>query len=128
MCAAALCAPSHRTAATGGIYSSAGGAGRPRVRGCVRRDRPGSRARSVAGVTWTCRTAGAQWAGRDGHTSVIDAASAIYVIGGYNQVTEFHDVWVSTDGGARPDSVKGGGRGGTRGVLRGYYGGTRGGT
>ncbi len=36
---------------------------------------------------------------------MIDAAGAIYVIGGqgiYGSL--FSDVWVSTDGGARPDS------------------------
>ncbi len=64
---------------------------------------------------------------RFGHTSVIDAAGAIYVIGGYgyNDVgpTRLQDVWASTDGGARPDYVEGvvgGTRGGcSRGVLRG---------
>jgi hypothetical protein len=63
----------------------------------------------AAGVTWTCRTASAPWAGRYGHTSVIDAAGAIYVIGGgdYSGRTVYQDVWVSTDGGARPDIVKG---------------------
>ena len=46
----------------------------------------------------------APWAGREGHSTVIDAAGAIYVIGGYNGTTVFNDVWASTDGGARPDS------------------------
>jgi hypothetical protein len=42
---------------------------------------------------------------------VIDAVSgAIYVIGGTDQISFYSDVWVSTDGGARPDYV-GGGRG-----------------
>ncbi len=55
---------------------------------------------------------------------MVDAAGAIYVIGGVG-TTYFHDVWASTDGGTRPDSVKeGGGRqvlqGGTTVVLRGY--------
>ncbi len=59
----------------------------------------------AAGVTWTNRTASAQWAGRVAHTSVVDAAGAIYVIGGTNTVgsgggTFFDDVWASTDGGA----------------------------
>ncbi len=56
----------------------------------------------------------APWAGREGHTTVIDAAGAIYVIGGhyfnitnYNE-TYYNDVWASSDGGARPDSVQGG--------------------
>jgi hypothetical protein len=55
---------------------------------------------------------------------VIDAAGAIYVIGGYSFLgdTTYNDVWVSTDGGARPDSVGGGGRGGApQGCCWGYY-------
>jgi hypothetical protein len=69
---------------------------------------------SAAGVTWTCRTSNAAWAARFGHTSVIDAVSgAIYVIGGTDQMTFYKEVWVSTDGGALPDSVgKGAGGGG----------------
>ena len=44
-------------------------------------------------------TASAPWAARYGHTSVVDAAGAIYVIGGYG--TDYlNDVWVSTVGGA----------------------------
>ncbi len=57
----------------------------------------------AAGVTWTSRTTSAPWAARDGHTSVIDAAGAIYVIGGGLESTGstyYKDVWVSTDGGA----------------------------
>jgi hypothetical protein len=43
---------------------------------------------------------------------VIDAAGAIYVIGGYGgsnytDVWYLNDVWASTDGGARPDSRRG---------------------
>ena len=38
----------------------------------------------------------APWAARRYHTSVVDAAGAIYVIGGL-----YNDVWASTDGGAR---------------------------
>jgi hypothetical protein len=36
---------------------------------------------------------------------VIDAAGAIYVIGGRydDRAPMYQDVWVSTDGGARPD-------------------------
>ncbi len=73
----------------------------------------------AAGITWTSRTANAQWAARHGHTSLIDAADAIYVIGGggggiLDVTTYYPDVWASTDGGARPDSVKG--------VLVGYSG------
>ncbi len=68
---------------------------------------------------WRCRTASAPWAGREGHTTVIDAAGAIYVIGGRSVrdgsngttiYTVFNDVWVSTDGGGHRTRV-GGGRG-----------------
>jgi hypothetical protein len=57
------------------------------------------------------------------HTSVVDAAGAIYVIGTY-----YHDVWASTDGGARAGLGEGGDRGVLEAVLWGYYGGTNGGT
>ncbi len=84
----------------------------------------------AAGVTWTCRTTSAGWAGRSGHTSVIDAAGTIYVIGGSLGDTYYHDVWVSTDGGARAGPRPGVARGvvtpGERGATRGYYGGTKG--
>jgi hypothetical protein len=117
--AAALCALSRGAAATCVINSSAPRrAMQPRVRGCVRCHRPGSRA-SAAGVTWTCRTANAQWAARRFHTSVVDAAGAIYVIGGKgtDNTSFYADVWASTDGGALPGGVKGG-----RGVLGGTQG------
>jgi hypothetical protein len=77
-----------------------------------------------AGAMWRSRTMTAPWAAREGHTTVVDAAGAIYVIGGssYNGTyTYFHDVWASTDGGARPDSRRGGGRGVLKGVLQGEY-------
>ncbi len=63
----------------------------------------------AAGVSWTIRTAKAEWTARAWHTSVVDAAGAIYVIGGDNDAytTYFNDVYASTDGGARPDSVGG---------------------
>jgi hypothetical protein len=51
---------------------------------------------------------------------VIDAAGAIYVIGGGNRGlfdTEFQDVWASTDGGVR------GSRGWSGDALGGYSGG-----
>jgi hypothetical protein len=83
---------------------------RPRVRGCVRCHRPGSRA-SAAGVTWTSRTPKAPWAERAYHTSVVDAAGAIYVIGGGLGdlgTMIFQDVWASTDGGARAGLGRGG--------------------
>ncbi len=86
---------------------------RPRAR--LRSVRPaGCRARSAAGITWTCRTAFPGWAARESHTSVVDAVSgAIYVIGGVGGSTVYNDVWASTDGGARA----GLGQGGDRGVL-----------
>jgi hypothetical protein len=89
--------------------------------GAVWGHRPGSRA-LAAGVTWRSRTTSAPWAAREGHTSVVDAAGAIYVIGGmggtYPDDIFYQDVWVSTNGGARPDSV-GGVFGGYCWVLRG---------
>jgi hypothetical protein len=54
----------------------------------------------AAGVSWTSRTTSAPWAARYLRTSVIDAAGAIYVIGGSSGTTYYKDVWVSTDGGA----------------------------
>ena len=57
---------------------------------------------------------------------MVDAAGAIYVIGGEGSgEAYFNDVYVSTDGGARPDSVGEGSKGyyrGTTGVLRELYG------
>jgi hypothetical protein len=102
------------------------------------------RARSAAGVTWTsrtaspfratasptARTASAGWAGRYLHSTVIDAAGAIYVIGGSGSSGYYQDVWVSTDGGARAGLSRGGGQGvdwvGTIGVLQGVLQGVQG--
>ena len=81
------------TAATGGIYSSAA------TDTCAFALVIGRSPICAAGVTWTSRTTSAQWAARYGHTSVIDAAGAIYVIGGFSG-TYLQDVWVSTNGGA----------------------------
>ncbi len=98
----------------------------PRVGGrarvvAVRCHRPGSRA-SAAGVNWTSRTANAPWGPRAFHTSVVDAAGAINVLGGHsaNALYYYSDVYASTDGGARPDSVGGWVGGVLKGVLRGY--------
>ncbi len=45
-------------------------------------------------------TASAPWHKRYFHTSVIDAAGAIYVLGGNDAVAYLYkDVWVSTNGG-----------------------------
>jgi hypothetical protein len=68
----------------------------------------------------------APWAARRGHSSVVDAAGTIYVIGGYNGTTYFNDVLVSTDGGALPDSAGGRGVLGVLSVLAGYLGVPRG--
>jgi hypothetical protein len=75
------------------------------------------RSRALAeGITWTSRTLQAPWAARESHTSVVDAAGAIYVIGGWDGLsTVYKDVWVSTDGGAD----RTGWSGGTGWVLRG---------
>ncbi len=48
---------------------------------------------------------------------MVDAAGAIYVIGGGG----YEDVWASTDGGARAGLGRGGGPGYSRGYSRGYY-------
>ncbi len=103
------------------MYSVYLGPRRAHSRACLRRSIGRSRA-LAAGATWRLVISSAPWAARAGHTSVIDAAGAIYVIGGFSYAnTYFNDVWVSTDGGARPDSVKGGGGG-----LRAHQGGTKG--
>jgi hypothetical protein len=106
---------------------------RPRARVCGSAHQRGRRA-WAAGVTWTSRTLNASWAGRYTHTSVIDAAGAIYVIGGAGVINGTgvcpQDVWVSTDGGARPDNVVGGEvlgcTEGYLGALKGYSGGIMG--
>ncbi len=90
--------------ATWNIYRSAFDA-RAAPRACLRSVRSaGCRARSAAGASWTSRTTSAQWARRAIHTSVIDAAGAIYVIGGESVIGStgyyYRDVWASTDGGA----------------------------
>jgi hypothetical protein len=105
-----------RTLAAGLRRTGAGARARARLR---LRHRPVSRA-LAAGVTWTCRTSKAPWAARASHTSVIDAAGAIYVIGGYDtQLTCYRDVWASTDGGL--DRTRAGGWSGATGwVPRGY--------
>ncbi len=54
----------------------------------------------VAGRMWLLLIANAPWAGRRHHASVIDAAGAIYVLGGQGISGDLNDVWASTDGGA----------------------------
>ncbi len=58
---------------------------------------------------------------------MIDAAGAIYVIGGVGGTgAVYNDVWVSTDGGARAGLRRGVLEAGTTGVLPGYSRGARG--
>jgi hypothetical protein len=57
---------------------------------------------------------------------VVDAAGAIYVIGGFSGITYYNDVWACTDGGAGPESVGGGRVGELGGYYGGYYRGTKG--
>ncbi len=63
--------------------------------------------------------ASAPWAARHDPTSVLDAAGAVYILGGFYSGTFFNDVWASTDGGERPDSRGIRGLGCTKGVARG---------
>ncbi len=107
MCGGRLCGRWGGTAGTGGINSSAGGAGRRRARGGGSVRSAGCRACFAAGRTFTSRTLAAGWAARQAHTSVIDAAGAIYVIGGWGGGTNYNDVWSSTDGGARAGLSRG---------------------
>jgi hypothetical protein len=122
VCASPLCGHSRRTAGTGGIHSSAANG---RTATCASGVGHPSFARVAEGVTWTSRTTSAPWAARSCHTSVIDAAGAIYVLGGYDG-GNLQDVWVSTNGGADrsqsrvPEGALGGYHGGTGWVLWGY--------
>ncbi len=54
---------------------------------------------SAAGTTWGLVTGDAPWAARVGHTTVIDAAGTMYLMGGAG-VTKYNDVWQSTGAGA----------------------------
>ena len=60
----------------------------------------------LTGASWTCMTANATWAVRSEHTSVVDAAGHIYVLGGGNDngtsYVYYSDVWRSADQGAAP--------------------------
>jgi hypothetical protein len=115
-CASWLCGRCGGTAGTGGINSSAvGGGGGSACAVAVL-------CASAAGVTWTSRTLSAQWAARAYHTSVVDAAGAIFVLGGLGgSGTRYKDVWVSTDGGARAGLARGGGSGVHQGGTSGGY-------
>jgi hypothetical protein len=96
----------------------------PRARGCGSGRSAGCRTRFAAGLTFTNRALKAEWPGRSGHTSVVDKTGAIYIIGGFfGGSNYYHDVWASTDGGARAGLSRRGWSGGT---LGGYSGGTTG--
>ncbi len=74
---------------------------------------------ACAGVTWSPVTSNAPWAARYGHTTVIDAAGAIYVIGGEGAggaITLYNDVWSSADKGA--NRTQGGTIGVTPAILK----------
>ena len=58
----------------------------------------------AAGASWTSTTDNAPWAARYSHTSVIDAAGDIYVLGGYG-TTYYSDVWMSADKGEMPHAA-----------------------
>ncbi len=80
----------------------------------------GRHRRRAAGATWSLAAAITPWAARFGHTTVIDAAGTMYLIGGYNG-NYFNDVWSSANKGA--NRTRGGTQGstheGTLVILRG---------
>ncbi len=63
--------------------------------------------------------ANASWPARRGHTTVIDAAGTIYLMGGSDARNGFNDVWVGTNKGANRTQ---GHSAGTQEVLIGYTG------
>ncbi len=76
----------------------------------------------AAGGTWTCLLANAPWPARYRHTTVIDAAGTIYLMGGAvargDQINVYNDVWVGTNNGA--NSTTQGHSQSTHGALKGY--------
>jgi hypothetical protein len=55
----------------------------------------------AAGATWGLVTGDAPWAARGGHTTVIDAAGTMYLMGGRGDAGKlYNDVWQSTGAGA----------------------------
>ncbi len=58
----------------------------------------------AAGTTWGLVTGDAPWAARIAHSTVIDAAGTMYLMGGFNgQIPGeklYNDVWQSTGAGA----------------------------
>jgi hypothetical protein len=72
-------------------------------------------------VIWSLVTSDAPWAARYGHTTVIDAAGTMYLIGGYNG-TSLNDVWSSANKGAnRTIANRTIAQGVLKGHSRGYY-------
>ncbi len=60
----------------------------------------------TAGSQWGLITAQPPWAARSWHTSVVDAAGAIYVIGGVGAGdTNYNDVWAIPNKGRRGPCV-----------------------
>ncbi len=76
--------------------------------------------RVAAGVTWSLVTSNAPWAGRWGHTTVIDAAGTIYLIGGEAATGALNDVWSSADKGVNRLRTVLKGHSRVQGVLKGY--------
>ncbi len=52
----------------------------------------------AAGVTWALVIANAPWVGRAFHTSVVDAAGAIYVLGGRDGSGRIRIIYARPDG------------------------------
>ena len=74
----------------------------------------------TAGVTWSMAAVFTPWAARSGHTTVIDAAGTMYLIGGNGDYGNLNDVWSSADKGAnRRRGTPGGTQGGTQAIRRG---------
>jgi hypothetical protein len=96
------------------------------------RARVGRHRRRTAGATWSLAAVITPWAARFGHTTVIDAAGTMYLIGGFHGFnTNLNDVWSSANKGANRTRgvlpvVPKGALKGTQGVLKGYARGTQG--
>ena len=54
----------------------------------------------AAGTTWKLVAGDAPWAARAGHTTVIDAASTMFLMGGIDGQKAYNDVWQSSGAGA----------------------------
>ena len=75
-------------------------------------------------MTWSLVTSNAPWAARSAHTTVIDAAGTMFLIGGQGDTGFLNDVWSSADKGANrtQGGVLKGYSKGTQRVLQGYSG------